>query len=243
MRDEVSDEILHAYVDGELDLADREALMLRIQQEPELARRVCAIRGLSDMMRLAYVEPPALRTARAAGGSRALMARCATGCLVLGLGLWVGWTLRGLDGAPGLASMNTLPELRGQPVSLAQVPDLSRVMLHLDGGDPARMRAALDEAERLLDSARRGGRALQLELVANGHGLELLRAGLSPHAGRIAQMQSRHVNLHWVACGQSVARFTAEGQTVELLPAVRQAPSAIGEIITRLQQGWTYIRV
>jgi intracellular sulfur oxidation DsrE/DsrF family protein len=56
-------------------------------------------------------------------------------------------------------------------------------------------------------------------------------------------MQQRHANLHWVACGQSLARFTSEGQKVELLPATRTAPTAIGEIVTRLQEGWTYVRV
>jgi hypothetical protein len=30
---------------------------------------------------------------------------------------------------------------------------------------------------------------------------------------------------------------------VELLPTARAAPTAIGEIVTRLQQGWTYVRV
>jgi intracellular sulfur oxidation DsrE/DsrF family protein len=59
----------------------------------------------------------------------------------------------------------------------------------------------------------------------------------------MARMQQRHANLHWVACGQSLARFTSEGQKVELLPATRTAPTAIGEIVTRLQEGWTYVRV
>jgi len=27
------------------------------------------------------------------------------------------------------------------------------------------------------------------------------------------------------------------------LPITRAAPTAIGEIVTRLQQGWTYVRV
>jgi intracellular sulfur oxidation DsrE/DsrF family protein len=30
---------------------------------------------------------------------------------------------------------------------------------------------------------------------------------------------------------------------VVLLPAAQTAPTAIGEIVTRLQQGWTYVRI
>jgi len=95
----------------------------------------------------------------------------------------------------------------------------------------------------LLDDADRQGRTMQLEVIANSHGRDLLRAGQSPYAERIARMSRRHANLQWVACGQTIARITGEGQKVELLPAARTAPSAIGEIITRLQQGWTYVQI
>ena len=105
------------------------------------------------------------------------------------------------------------------------------------------MLAVLDQAERLLDEAERQGRAMQIEVIANSRGIDLLRAGHSPYAARMARMSQRHANLHWVACSQTIARFANEGQKVELLPATRTAPTAIGEIVTRLQQGWTYVRV
>jgi hypothetical protein len=130
-----------------------------------------------------------------------------------------------------------------QAVSLAREADPNRVILHLDSAAPERMRAVLDQAELLLDEAERQGRTMQLEILANSRGIDLLRAGVSPYAARMAHMKQRYANLQWVACGQSLARFTSEGQKVELLPATRTAPTAIGEIVTRLQQGWTYIRV
>jgi intracellular sulfur oxidation DsrE/DsrF family protein len=237
----VSDETLHAFVDGELDLVEREALLVRIQSEPELAHRVCAVRGVRDMLKLAYAEPPMA----GAGGTRVQgggMQRCALGCLVLGVGLFLGWMLRGIDGDARVASAPVLQPVGLSRVSLAGQPDPNRVMLHVDNAAPERMQMALDEAERLLDVAEREDRIMQIEVVANSHGLTLLRAG-SPYADRIARMQKRHANLHWVACSQSIARFQAEGQTVDLLPTVRQAPTAIGEIVSRLQQGWTYVRV
>ncbi len=239
----VSDETLHAYVDGELDQAEREALAVRIQGDPELAQRVCALRSLKDMLKLAYAEPPAPQrrdVARAQGGR---LQRCALGCLVLGTGLVVGWMLRGAEPAVATAQapFEAMPGL--QTVSLARVPDPDRMLLHVDTAAPDRMQATLDRAERLLDKAEREGRQMQMEIIANSNGLDLLRAGRSPHAARIANMQARHANLHWVACSQSIARFIREGQRVELLPAVRTAPTAIGEIVTRLQQGWTYVRV
>lgn len=241
----VSDETLHAFVDGELDIAEREAFTARMQSDPELAQRVCAARTLRDMVKLAYAEPPAAGgRAAETRARRAFVQRCAFGCLVLCAGLVVGWMLRGLD-VPATTAM-LMPAARDaalQPVSLAREPDPNRILLHLDNGAPEKMRVVLDEAERLLDEADRQGRVMQLEVIANSHGLDLLRAGHSPYADRIEHMRQRHANLQLVACSQTIARFRSEGQKVELLPVARTAPTAIGEIVTRLQQGWTYVRV
>ncbi|MBU1265541.1 MAG: hypothetical protein KJ946_13200 [Gammaproteobacteria bacterium] len=239
----VSDETLHAFVDGELDVAESETLIARIRDDQELAQRVCALRTLQSMVRLAYAEPPvaAGRELRPAP-RRQFMQRCAYGCLVLVAGLSGGWALRGLE-PQAVAAVPVAVQGGFQTVSLTQAADPNRVMLHLDSAAPDKMLAVLDQAEHLLDEAERQGRAIQLEIIANSRGIDLLRAGVSPYAARMARMTQRHANLQWVACSQTIARFSGEGQKVELLPIARAAPTAIGEIITRLQQGWTYVRV
>jgi len=243
MNPAISDEILHAFVDGELDVDDSEKLIARMREDAELAQRVCTLRSLQNMVRLAYAEPPVSvgRTSLAVP-RRQFMQRCAFGCLILFAGLSGGWVLRSLE-SQAVAGVPA-PVIGGyQAVSLTREADPNRVMLHLDSAEPGRMEAVLDRAEQLLDEAEREGRGMQLEIVANSHGINLMRAGVSPHAARIARMTQRHANLHWVACSQTIARFTGEGQHVELLPTARAAPTAIGEIVSRLQQGWTYVRV
>jgi len=239
----VSDETLHAFIDGELDVAECEQLLARMRNDEALSRRACALRSLKSMVRLAYTKPPAAaaRAARALPKQR-LVQRCAYACLVLLAGLSSGWALRGLEAQVATKVPATLPG-GYQMISLGGEPDPSRVMLHLDSSAPERMLTALDQAERLLDEAEREGRAMQVEIVANSHGIDLMRAGVSPYAARMAKMTQRHANLQWVACSQTIARFTSQGQNVELLPTARAAPTAIGEIVTRLQQGWTYVRV
>jgi hypothetical protein len=244
MNPDVSDETLHALVDGELDVSESELLIARMREDTQLAQRVCALRSLQSMVRLAYAEPPAPagRASRAAP-RRQFARRCAVGCLILLAGLSAGWALRGFE-SQTLAAAAPAPVSAGyQAVSLMPAADPNRVLLHLDSAAPEKMQAVLDQAERLLDEAERQGRAMQLEIIANSRGVDLLRAGVSPYAARMAHMKRRHANLNWVACGQSLARFASEGQKVELLPATRTAPTAIGEIVSRLQQGWTYIRV
>lgn len=237
----VSDETLQAFVDGELDARESERLMAQMRAEPTLAQRVCDLRELKSIVRLAYAEPPrvGLRLGQDRSATRRrLMQRCAYACLFVTLGLGAGWTARGISGA------ESEPAWEGREVvSLAVKPDPGRVLLHIDSGLPEKMLEVLDRAERYLDQAEAQGRALQLEVVANSRGLNLLRAGYSPYAERIAQMRQRHANLQFIACSQSVARFAAEGEDVVLLPAAHTAPTAIGQIVDRLQQGWTYVRI
>jgi hypothetical protein len=241
MNQAVSDETLHAFVDGELDVAESEKLIAGMRENEALAQRVCNLRSLKSMVQLAYAVPPHAGSAKGREDKAALrrtVQRCAYGCLILVVGLGAGWSLRGLDAPGPLSSWD-----RADAVTLAVKADPGRVLLHIDNGAPDKMLDVLDEAERYLNQAEAHGRAMQLEILANSRGLDLLRAGYSPHAERIAKMRQRHANLQFIACGQSVARFAAEGERVVLLPAARTAPSAIGEIVTRLQQGWTYVRI
>ena len=239
----ISDETLNAFIDGELDVAESEALLVRIREDKDVAQRVCTLRSLQSMVRLAYIEPPVAdkRKSRIAP-HRQLMQRCAFGCLVLLAGLSGGWALRGLE-PQVVAALPATVASGYRVVSLVREADPNRVMLHLDSAAPAKMQAVLDQAERLLDEAEQQGRAMQLEVIANSRGLNLLRADHSPYAERMARMKQRHANLHWVACGQTIARLRNDGEQVSLLPDTQTTPTAINEIVTRLQQGWTYVRV
>jgi intracellular sulfur oxidation DsrE/DsrF family protein len=232
MTGEIPDEILHAFVDGELAADESERLIARVRDDASLAARVCELRNLRSMVRTAYAEPP-LPARRVDRSSRTWRAGLAAAVAVLAIGVAAGWMLRGLDGAPDALHLARIVAPAGQ----------GKVLLHLDSAEPERMQTALDAAERLLDEAERQGRATQVEIVANSQGIGLLRAGVSPHAARIAQLHARHVNLQFVACGQTIARLAGEGDRVVLLPAVRTAPTAVGEIVDRLQQGWTYVRI
>lgn len=243
MNQSVSDETLHAFVDGELDVAESEKLIAQMRDSEALTQRVCNLRSLKSMMQVAYAMPPVASSRKSrAGSQRQSMQRYTFGGLILLAGLSGGWALRGME-PQAVATRPVAVSGDYQVVSLAREADPNRVMLHLDSAAPDKMRAALDQAERLLVEAEHQSRAMQLEVIANSRGLDLLRADHNPHAARMARMKQRYANLHWVACGQSIARFTSEGQKVELLPTTRTAPTAISEIITRLQQGWTYVRV
>ncbi|MDP2788303.1 MAG: hypothetical protein Q8O79_09565 [Pseudomonadota bacterium] len=242
-KETLTPEYINAFVDGELAADERARVMARLESDPEFKARACELRTLKDMVKGAYAEAPAapgrLDGGRAGGRFQSGLKQAMAAGLLLALGLGGGWLARDRVGSePGYGQLSGLPA-GYQVFALAEKVDADKVILHLDSGDPERFSAVLDVAEKLLAQKGASGR---VEIVANSFGLNLLRADVTPLAGRIEAMARRHANLSFVACGQTVARLKREGVKVELLPVVHSASSAINEIITLMGQGWIYVK-
>lgn len=240
MKMPITDETLNAFVDQQLTPGEMGEVFEAARQDAELAQRICGVRQLKSMVKHAYdgVEPshPAQWER---GRSRGLQALAAA--LLLGLGGLVGWSMNPAGGSilpPVLAQSGQFIQ-----ASMDNQARDSRIILHLDSDKPERMAAVLDYADQILDNAKKEGVDAKLEIVANSYGLSLLRADYTPHLDRIKALSGKHANLSFIACGQTVARFKREGQDVTLIEQAKMAPSAIGEVVSKMKEGWTYIRV
>jgi uncharacterized protein len=231
MSTEISDEILGAYVDNELDPAERAAILESLAVDGALRGRACELWQLKQMVRGAYPlpkqqSPAGSRTPGAPSWSLALAAS-----LLLAIGTVSGWFMHGRIDAEQLAT---------QQIEALQAEG-ARVVIHLFSDEPARMEAALDMAERLADARDGTGQPLRVEFIANGPGLHLLRTDGSAYAARISHL-SHHPNLRLIACREAMGRLRERGIDVTLLPGVEEATSAENQLATRLTQGWKYIQ-
>ena len=230
---EVSDELLNAFADNELDAEEKERLLNLMVADPALKARVCQHWQLKEMVRGAFPLPAsaALPPRRAPGGRFRLLALAAS--VLVTLGVAAGWFARGSEDA------------RLQPALALNAAEVGagRVILHLGSSSPDRVKAALDEAEHLARGHDLSGKPVQVELLVNGDGLDLVRADVSVYADRIASLHASHHNLKFIACNNTIEVLRAQGVNVDLLPDITVAPSALGEVMTRLRQGWTYIQV
>lgn len=249
-----SDEMLNALVDEQLAPEDAECIYARMQKDPELTRRVCELRTVRDLMRTAYLHPPIpmnsrqteLGLARSRWSLLRVMAsnRSAIAALVaipLVLGVVVGWFLHGVGGL----SKESIAGLEAGDTHLQGIVNRdTRVLFHVSSADPARMKATLDEVENVLNLYRQSGRSVRVEVLSNGPGLNLLRAGTSPYPKRIERMMRAYKNLTFVACQNTINRLRRdEGIEVQLLSGTAMTESGVAEILRRQQQGWNYIQI
>jgi intracellular sulfur oxidation DsrE/DsrF family protein len=238
-----SDTAVDSFVDGELSGRERLELHQAAAENPDLAARICEARKLKSLLRDAYAEPPqppSRSRARGREEQRWRMPAAAAG-LALALGAGIGWWANErLAPGPGWA---TVADARSAEIGDA-LGAVERVILHLGSADPQRTQAALDQIERLVADAGRESRPLQVEIIANGGGLDLVRSDGAPQAQRIIGLMREHGNVSVLACRKALERLSyVKGVEAELLDGVLIAPSALDQILLRMRQGWLYIRV
>jgi len=221
---EVSREMQNAFVDGQLDAADWTALVERMGRDEALRREVCELRTLKDMTRSAYAEVRSGRVAPAP--QRARWARVAVVALAFAA---TGWLAH-----DALAPGRVLTELRGVAAD--------RILVHIASSRGEVVEPALQEVEDYLRDARAAGRRVKVEIVANNTGMDILRANTSAYAATLERLRAAYPNLSYIACNQTADRLREKGAQVKLLPGVQVAPTALDEIVKRMQEGWVYIR-
>ncbi len=239
MNKPTSSEYLNAFVDGELAAGERDEALARLEADADFKNRVCELRTLKEMVRGAYAELPSVRQSRTLSCPPTWRYAMVAG-LFLALGLGGGWFARDLAPAPIQAIHLAGLPAGYQPISLATRVDPDKVVLHLDSGDPAHVDAALDVATRLL---RKGGDRVRVEVLVNNTGLDVLRQGTTTYLKRIQQLADGHANVSFVACGQTIAKLRQQGVKVKLVPEASVAPTAIGEVLRRMRQGWVYVKI
>lgn len=237
----ISDEFLNAFVDDQLDGAEKSHTFDAIERDDVLKERVCELRGLKERMRHAYEHPPVRgRSAVKGRRLRASYLQALAACLLLCIGGASGWFAHTWTGMGGdREMMRLLQSVQRNDVGA----ESQKIIVHVSSSNPVRLKTALDETESLLDSSRRSGRKLQVEIVANGGGVDLLRSDVSPYAKRIGLMQEKYPSLGFIACGQTIKKLQEKGVDVQLLPHTGVASSALDQITLRLKEDWVYIRV
>lgn len=235
-KDKASLPELNALIDGELDSRDQIRLRQLLEQDP------AARRHLAELRRVRTLVQHAFRADNAKSASRRTSRQQWAAAALIVIGFALGWALR--PSATAILVPEDLPQ-GSLAVRAVQPPPTGHevgVVAHLDTAEDAYVAAALDRIEAMLDRYARKQRPISVELVANAAAVDLLRADASPHAQRLQAMRARHVNLTLVACKTTLERLRRERGNVRLVPGVDAQDSALRRILSRLEQGWIYVR-
>jgi uncharacterized protein len=103
------------------------------------------------------------------------------------------------------------------------------------------MNLALNNAENMKKFYESKGEAVEIEFVAFGGGLKMMRSDTSPVKERLAEMSRQGVTFS--GCGNTLANQSRqEEKSISLLPETHLVPTGVVRINELQEQGWTYLR-
>jgi uncharacterized protein len=118
-----------------------------------------------------------------------------------------------------------------------------RVVIQVSENDPKVMNLALNNAENLTHFYEQSGETVQIEIVAYGPGLNMVRSDTSPVKDRLASLGSHLKHVTFSGCGNTMEKQSKqESKNISLLPEAHVVPTGIARIVELEEQGWTYIR-
>lgn len=230
----LNSDVVHAFVDDQLDPDGRKAVVLAMDRDPELQERINRLRRTKDLMQVGFgaAVAPTRDLPRQPGTWPRVWAVAASILVLIGS---FGAGVVGYFTGPGLYGQGAGDE---HPALLSQS---DRVVLHIAESDPASFSATLAQAERLLEEFRHTGG--QVEVVANAGGLDLLRKGVSPYEQRVLALMQAYDNIHFIACANAIRNLRRRGERAEVIQEVKTDRTAVEHIVGRIQAGWRYIKV
>ena len=231
----ISDEELNAFLDEQLDANERDRVLSAINADNNVKQRMNELSLLRDMVQHAYEQPSQRDSANQYGVAvnKSYTRWAMAACLVLCFGVVLGWF-----GHQGVTSDR---QLASSPVGNTQA-QFNNVILHLTSSDSNKINATLDRAAQMLAAYKANDKELQLEVIANDGGLKLMQNDKPSYQQRIQALVTQYPNVKFLACAKAIKRLQEKGVDVELLPEVEIAPSALKQIIQRMQEDWQYIK-
>ena len=228
------DMTLNAFVDNQVDPAMATSIIQAMEDNAEIRERVYQLRRAKDLMKLSFkrarapVKTPPETRDHLPGvwrpGSIAatiLMLVIATGSAAVGY--YAG-------------KQNSL-----DATTLAQRYQ-DRLILHVSESNPEHFARALAFVRTFLAEHEQQGGG-QIEVVANTGGLDLLRKGVSPYEQEVKALMKKHANVHFIACANGIRHLLQEGIEPDIIEGVPTDETAFDHIVSRLQAGWSYIKV
>jgi uncharacterized protein len=122
---------------------------------------------------------------------------------------------------------------------------LHRITLQIDQYDPQAMNLVLNNATNVIEYYRDKNEEVDLDIVAYGPGLHMLRADTSPVQDRIKHLKEMvfHGKIQFSACNNTKQNMEkAEGHAIAILPEASIVPSGVVHLMELQEQGWSYVR-
>jgi len=142
-------------------------------------------------------------------------------------------------GARDSAPQRTAQKTPSKPAPVAA----HRLAIQVAENKPEIMNLALNNARNVIDYYKSKGERIEVEIVAFGPGLHMLRDDTSPVKARIAEMSLAEPAVKFIACANTQANHAKQEQKqISLISEAALTPSGVVRLMELQKQGYAYLR-
>jgi uncharacterized protein len=119
------------------------------------------------------------------------------------------------------------------------------VAIQIDQNDPQIMNMVLNNATNVIEYYRAKNEEVNLDIVAYGPGLHMLRADTSPVQDRIKHLKDMVFpgKIQFSACNNTKQNMEkTEGHAISIVPDASIVPSGVVHLMELQERGWSYVR-
>lgn len=119
------------------------------------------------------------------------------------------------------------------------------IAIQIDQNDPQVMNLVLNNATNVIEYYRAKKQDVDIDIVAYGPGLHMLRADTSPVRDRIKRLKDIAFpsKVQFSACNNTkLGMEKAEGHPIAIVPEATVVPSGVVHLMELQDGGWSYLR-
>jgi len=240
---DITEDRLNLFIDEQLDSDEMNEIREALLDDKELREQVCQLKAVRELVGYAYSEvPPSGHENPHQKRTASMLGRAVAASLMLAVGVVLGWSTYQYspNAIKAISAENTFQYVANH---VKVEHGKRKIILHIDSSDLQVVNAALNEADQLLATYRKANTPMELDIITNKAGINILRPGMSPYITRIKQLIDNNDEVAVYACNRSIAKaLKKEGVEIVLMPGVTKDKSARELIPQRLEKGWVYIK-
>jgi len=230
-----SDEIINAYIDGELGGVEKHGFRLDMERDQSLAERVDALCCLKKSLQASYQQLPLVARQMDEQSIGHAWAQSMAALLLLFVGVLAGWLGHGnYDHDKSLlANSKSIETLQGVQLTPVNFTQANKIILHIASDNKDRLAKTLEKVEMIIAQYKNTGIPYKVEVIANAGGINLLRDDVSPYKERIGSILHDYKNVSFIACSNALDRLRLQGIDPKLIKHTQTGVTAVEQIIKR----------
>lgn len=244
----ISDEILNAYIDGELGPEDTARIDAAMAGDEILSKRVGDLRKISALVRAAFEDnSPPLQESQDGirSSSKDAVWRIAAVAAFAGLGALFGLHLYDHHQHAAGNTAAAFAPTEAQEYA-AMTAGTFKIMFHVGREDSERLNNVLGETDRLLSQGSVLNQPVSVRVVASHGGLSLFNAASEPNAQRVRDIKQRYQGrVDFIGCGETLQQWRVKNPEKKpaLLPEMLMVDSGVLELLRLQNKGWKLLSI